>query len=284
MELETAEMKAIICSVDTLWPKDYIIRFLYIRLAPFFQRDLKYFLSTDEEKYQEFSQGFINRGMNIVCSTLADYYVELYASFGIRAKKVAANSARIPLFTVIVEGDTGYFYIDPLNDLFNNQYNLRTTEFGVVSHYKTLNNNYPFLQSLKSDYLNQIDSDLNLLETADNFFKDLHLKMTNRNFIRNHFNVEDNEKEKIFEYKMIFSSAELINLGKVSGAFERIQMYLFIEKMIFFKEEKKNLKIWLNKKYDFPRPSIEYTNFSTGNSVAFEEVEEKGQYVLKRLY
>lgn len=283
MEIETVEMKAIISSVDTLWPKDYIIRFLYIKLAPFFQRDLKYFLATDEEKYQQFSQGFINRGRNIVCSTLADYYVGLYARFGIKAKKIAANSTRIPLFAVIVEGDTGYFYINPLNDLFNNQYNLRTTEFGVVPHYKTLNNNYPFLHSLKSDYLNQIDNDLNLPETADNFFKTLHLKMTNRNFIRNNFNVEDNEKEKIFEHKMIFSSNELINLGKVSGAFERIKMYLFIEKIIFFKQEKKNLKIWLNKKYELPRPNIEYTNFSTGNSVAFEEVEEKGKYVLKRL-
>lgn len=284
MGIETTEMKSIIFSVDNLWPKDYIIRFLYIKLAPFFQRDLKYFLATDEEKYREFSQGFINRGRNIVCSTLADYYVELYARFGIRAKKVAANSTKIPLFAVIVEGDNGYFYIDPLNDLFNNQYNLRPTEFGVVPHYKTLKNDYPFLHSLKSDYLSQIDNDLNLPETADKFFKDLHLKMTNRSFIRNYFNVEDNEKEKIFKYKMIFSSNELINLGNVSGAFERIKMYTFIERKLFFKEEKKNLKIWLNKEYELPRPNIEYTNFSTGNSVAFEEVEEKGQYVLKRLY
>lgn len=282
--MENLEMRQIIESVDSSWSKDYIIRFLYVKLAPFFQRDLIYFLGSEEEKFQEYSQGFINRGLNIVCSTLADYYVELYNSFGINAKKIAANSAKIPLFAVIVEGDHGWFFIDPLNDLFNNQYRLKTTEFGVLPHYQTLSKNYPFLESLPSDYVDVIDKDLGLDDTLDEYFEELHLKMTNRHFVRNHFSADTNEREKIFQYKMEFSNDELINLGNVNGPFERIRLYLFLEKKMFFKAEKKNLKIWLNKDYDIPRPSIEYTNFSNNKKVGFEEIKDNKQFVLKRIY
>lgn len=71
-------------------------------MAPFFQRDLNYFLASDEEKMAQYNTGFINRGTKIVCSTLADFYVNLYEVFGIRSKKIAANSAEIPLFAIIV--------------------------------------------------------------------------------------------------------------------------------------------------------------------------------------
>lgn len=32
----TKEMMEIINSVDKSWPKDYIVRYLYVKLAPFF--------------------------------------------------------------------------------------------------------------------------------------------------------------------------------------------------------------------------------------------------------
>ncbi len=281
--METSEMRNIIESVNTKWPKDYIIRYLYVKLAPFFQKDLEYFLLSDEEKFVEYSNGFVNRGRNIVCSTLADYYVELFQSFGIKAVKIAANSAKIPLFAVVVEGDYGWFFIDPLNDLFNNQYRLKTTEFGVIPRYETLKRKCPYLTALDSSYVDNIDKELELDDTLDDYFEELHIKMTNRHFIRNHFLVENDEKEKIFQCKMEFSNDKLINLGKVSGPFERIRLYLFLEKKIFFKTEKKNLKIWLNREYDVPRPSIEYTNHLTNNSVRYEEVKDNKQFVLKRI-
>ncbi|MDE5888520.1 MAG: hypothetical protein K2H20_00715, partial [Bacilli bacterium] len=61
------EIQRIINSVNLSWSKDYIIRYLYVNLAPFFKRDLKYFLASDEEKYRQYQQGFINRGFDIVC-------------------------------------------------------------------------------------------------------------------------------------------------------------------------------------------------------------------------
>ena len=129
------EMQKIINNVDKSWSKDLIIRYLYVRLAPFFKRDLKYFLASEEEKYKEYEKGFINRGFDIVCSTLADYYVDLFSSLGINAKKIVANSAKIPLFALIVEGDNGWYFLDPINDLFSNQYGLETTEFGINFFY-----------------------------------------------------------------------------------------------------------------------------------------------------
>lgn len=278
--MKDSEMETIINNVKTNWSKDHTIRYLYIKLAPFFQRDLKYFLATEEEKFKEYSQGFINRGRNIVCSTLADYYVELFQIFGIRAKKIAANSAKIPLFTVIVEGDHGWFFIDPLTDLFNNQYGLKTTEFGAIPHYKTLEKNYPFLEKLPKEYIDKIDEDLKLPKTLDDYFRNLHLEMTNRHLIRKKFKTE-NEIE-IFRNKMEFSNQELINLGKVNGPFERIKLYLFLERVLFFKKEKRNLKIWLNKDYEIPRAQLEYTNFNTGDSTLYQEIKEDNQYVLKR--
>lgn len=278
--MKDSEMETIINNVKTNWSKDHTIRYLYIKLAPFFQRDLKYFLATEEEKFKEYSQGFINRGRNIVCSTLADYYVELFQIFGIRAKKIAANSAKIPLFTVIVEGDHGWFFIDPLTDLFNNQYGLKTTEFGAIPHYKTLEKNYPFLEKLPKEYIDKIDEDLELPKTLDDYFRNLHLEMTNRHLIRKKFKTE-NEIE-IFRNKMEFSNQELINLGKVNGPFERIKLYLFLERVLFFKKEKRNLKIWLNKDYEIPRAQLEYTNFNTGDSTLYQEIKEDNQYVLKR--
>lgn len=164
------EMNVIINKVNHSWPKDYIIRYLYINLAPFFQRDLEYFLANDSQKWEQYNQGFINRGKQVVCSTLADFYVNLYTSFNIKARKIIANSAKIPLFAIIVEGDYGWYFIAPLNDLFNNQYGLQPTEFGVIPHYKTLKNNYPYLIKLSKDYVKKIDEDLKTRKTLDEFF------------------------------------------------------------------------------------------------------------------
>lgn len=281
--MEELEIEQIINSVQANWSKDYIIRYLYVKLAPYFRKDLKYFLATEEEKLEEFKSGFVNRGKNIVCSTLADYYVNLYQTFGIEAKKIVANSAKIPLFAVIVRGNYGWFFIDPLNDLFNNQYGLKTTEFGMIPHYKTLTRNYPELVSLSKEYIEEIDKSLGLPATLDDYFDKLHLEMTNSNFCREHFNWHNSAREDLFIRKMEFSRDELLNIGKVSGPLERIKLYLFLERTLFFKYEKRNLKIWLNQDYEVPRTQIEYTNFSNGNSVLYQEVHDDKKFTLKRL-
>lgn len=279
----TEEMQTILNRVQPSWPKDYIIRYLYMNLAPFFKRDLFYFLADDEKKYEEFQAGFINRGRNIVCSTISDFFVTLFQNYGIRAKKVVANSAKIPLFAMIVEGDKGWYFIDPLNDLFHVQYHLKTTEYGMIPYYKTLSSTYPNLISLPQEYIAEIDCDLGIPKPLNDFFTIIHLEMTNRNRIVEHFQVSKEDRIELFNRKMNFANEHFINLGNVSGSFERLQLYMFLERILFFKSEKRDIKIYLDTAFSIPRPHIEYTNPYCGDRVIFEEQKKDGQYkLLKR--
>lgn len=277
------EMMKVLAGVNNNWPKDYIIRYLYINMAPFFQRDLNFFLATEEEKLRQYNLGFINRGDKIVCSTLADFYVNLYETFGIRSKKIIANSAQIPLFAVIVEGDYGWYYIDPLKDLFRNQYGLKPTEFGVIPYYKTLANNYPFLIQLNDDYINEIDNNIGFKNDLDDIFNMIHLEMTNRNFITDYFKLEKFDRKDLFERKLNFANEHLINIGSVNGPYERIQLYLFLEKIMFYKREKRNLRICLNCNDETFKPQIGYMDHENNNTVSYQEANDNGKFVLKKI-
>lgn len=277
------EMQKIINSVNLSWSKDYIVRYLYVNLAPFFRRDLKYFLATDEEKYKEYQVGFINRGFDIVCSTISDYFVNLFNSFGIRAIKTAANSAKIPLFAIVVEGDNGWYFIDPLNDLFNNQYGLKTTEFGIIPYYKTLNNNFPNLISLPKDYIDEMDENLGIDKSLSTYFDKLHIEISDRNLASELYQIPIRDRLAIFERKMEFANENLINLGHVNGAFERIRLYLFLERIMFFKKEKKNLTIYLDTIKSIPSVHIEYKTLHNGKSILFEEQKEQDKFVLRKI-
>lgn len=279
----TEEMQQVINKVNSSWSKDLIIRYLYVKLSPYFRRDLKYFLASEEEKMAEFKKGFVNRGNDIVCSTISDFFVNLFNSYGIKANKIAANSAQIPLFAIIVEGDHGWYFIDPLNDLFKNQYGLKTTEYGSIPHYKTLANNYPYLITLSQEYISDLDYQLDIDKSLNDFFKILQFEMTNRNIVAEHFNLSKENRIGLFQKKMEFANAELINIGNVKGPFERLQLYLFLERMLFFKTEKKALKIFLNTETQEPSPRIEYNNLLSEKTSIFQETKEDNQFVLKKV-
>ena len=278
-----AEMRRIVDNVDLSWSKDLIIRYLTVNLAPFFRRDLLYFLADEEEQYRQYQMGFINRGRNIVCSTLADFYVELFKTFGINARKIAANSTRIPLFAVIVEGDKGWYFIDFLNDLFNNQLGIKTTEYGKIPRYNTLRTNFPYLVLLSDEYINDIDLALGIDKSLSSYFSELHLWMTDKNSIRKSFKVDDADRIGVFLKKMAYANENIINLGHINGAFERIRLYLFLEKIMFFKTEKRNISISLDKTYSIPRPVIEYTSPYQKGTVSFVEERTDGEFILARI-
>lgn len=81
---------------------------------------------------------------------------------------------------------------------------------------------------------------------------------------------------------MEFANSYLINLGNVKGPFERNQIYLFLEKVMLYKTEKKNLTISLNSNYDIPRPEIQYFSNVQTNPIIFEEKQENGRFILTR--
>ena len=289
----TEEMMEIINSVDKSWPKDYIVRYLYVKLAPFFERDLGYFLASEEEKYEQYKKGFIKNGRHIVCSTFADFYVSLFQSFGIRAVKVAANSAKIPLFAVVVVGEQGLFYIDPLGDLFHNQYGLKTTEFGIVPRYQTVNRKYAGLTLLSPDYLNQMDMDLHLYSndtTLNDFFSHLHQKMTNRNAVSKYFDIDKKDLVGLFVARMNYANDHLINLGCVNGPFDRIKLYMFLEDQLFFGFEKSNITIKIDPKDENHRRLIDYsvkdkiTDKIIDKAGFVEERKEDKTFILKRRF
>lgn len=236
----------IINSINPGMSKDLIIYELYTSLAPFFERDLTYFLASDEEKYEKYQKGFTSKGRYIVCATLADFYVKTFKEFGINAIKVPANSAKIPLFVVLVEGELGWYYLDPLNDLFYNQYNLRPVNFGVVPRFKTINNNHPELVRLPSEYLTELEQSLNK-NYNDSLINDLHAKLAPRNVAYDFLCVPNGDQIKLTEEKLKFMNDFLINLGNVNGPYERVMLYLYLYTHLLDSSEKRRVNVLLNK-------------------------------------
>ncbi len=273
------EITHILKQVQSSWSKDVIIRYLYIKLAPCFKRDLKYFLATEEVKESEYSQGFVNRLPDVVCSTLADFYVNLFKEYDINSKKVVANSAKIPLFALVVRGEHGLYFLDPLSDLFANQYGLRPYFFGIIPRYKTINYAYPKLALLPKDYVAEIDNFLGF-QYLNDYFANLHLNLANRNNAYHYFGKDKNNKEDLRMDKINLYNEKLINLGQVQGTFERAQLYIFLNDTIMNKSEKKYTKVTIEK--DKKIPYISYKIIQPGQTIHYEEENQHGQYVLVR--
>lgn len=262
-------MEEIINQIGANWSKDLIIRFLYKELAPYFERDLLYFMVSDEEKEKQYQQGFINRFPKIVCSTLADFYVDLFKQFGINAKKVASNSAKIPLFAIIVEGDLGWYYIDPLSDLLANQYNLKPYFFGIIPRYNTIRITHPELIKLPPEYINELDNTLNFTY-LDEYFQTLHQKLSQRKSAYEFFGFNPSTPIDLKEPKVQFYNSHLINLGHVNGPYERAQLYKYLNDRILNHSEKRHVCIRIEEWEQNPHISLRLEN-KEGNILYTEE-------------
>lgn len=273
-------MEKVINQVKSNWPKDLIIRFLYIKLAPFFHRDPVYFYKSKEERYKEYEQGFINRFPDIVCSTLADYYVELFHDFGINAKKIVANSSKIPLFALIVEGDKGWYFLDPLADLVSNQYGTRPYFFGVIPRYNTVRSNYKELIKLPSEYVDELDNELGLAY-LDEFFHGLHSVMTQRKNAKEFFGYPPNMPIDLRETKLEFMNDNLINIGNVNGVFNRADLYLYLNDQILNRSEKKYVCTCIEG--DIENLYLSYYIKKKDEIIKYVEEKQNGVYRLTKL-
>ena len=273
-------MEKIINQIQSNWSKDLIIRFLYIKLAPYFERDLLYFLASQKEKEEQYKQGFINRFPHIVCATLADFYVDLFKQFDISAKKIQVNSAHIPLFALIVKGDKGWYYLDPLSDLFSNQYGLKPYFFGVIPRYKTIRSTHPEMIRLPHEYIEELDFTLEI-NYLDDYFNGLHLILTNRKSANAFFDLPQNERIDLKEIKIKFYSNELINLGNVNGPFERALLYKFLNDEILNKGEKRFTKVRLIRGIENPHISLELIDRE--KSIIYEEIKQDKKYILTKI-
>ncbi len=275
----------IINQVQSTWPKDIIIRYLYIKLAPYIERDLYYFLADEEEKERQFKQGFINRFPYVVCATLADFYVDLFKQFGINAKKIIARNgnekSKVPLFALIVEGERGWYFLNPLADLFYNQYELKPSSFGIIPRYETVRNNFKEIIQLPSEYVNELDTELNI-KFLDDYFSNLHQIFAIKSKAKLFFGLPNENEIDLKERKIEFYNDKLINLGCVNGAFERAQLYNFLNNKSLNREEKKYTKVKIVGGIENPHISVKLIN--RNEIISYEEEKNNGKYTLKKIY
>lgn len=234
-------------SVNSTWTKDQIIRFLYIKLAKYVHRDLQYFLQSPEERKRQFDLGFINRFPDTVCYTLSEFYCAALNEFGIDATVERANSATVPLYGIVVEGERGKNFLLPLEDLFLNQYGLMPKAFGIVPKFKTINMVHPNLVRLEDDYLSDIDESLGI-EYIDQIFDSLVPQMMDFQSACSLLNVEDPSSipyKDLKEQKLDYFGSHFINLGNLDGTFERCQLYKFLSEKFMTRRERDHVLVYI---------------------------------------
>lgn len=125
----TDKINKIINETNPHWKKDEIIRYLYVKLAPYFERDLEYFFADKPKQLKMYKEGFKKNTNLVVCKTLSEIYQNIYNEFNIKSIIITTNKKEIPHHTLIVNGDFGWYCIDLLKDLVANQLGLRTLFF-----------------------------------------------------------------------------------------------------------------------------------------------------------
>lgn len=278
------EMMEIICNVDSSWTKDQIIRYLYIKLAPFFRRDIEYFLKSPKEQIEIFKNGFSFNYKDIVCVTLCQFYADLFKEFNIDSVIVPVTKANPPLHALLVNGNSGWYYLDPLSDLFYNQYGLRPAYFGVlVSSYSEnflkIANQYS-LKQLDKKYLEELDQNFSF-EYLNTYFTQLHGIFSVRNNAFQFFGLDKKDKMGLLERKVEFFDDKLINLGNVNGILERCRLYLYLIGKLFDKSEKKYTEVCCEDKQNI----ILKVGVAHEGDILTREYQEinDGEYHLKRI-
>jgi len=275
------EIEEITSKVKYYWTKDLIIRFLYKELAPCFHRDLTFFLTSEEEKITQLKEGLSNNFPAVNCSSLADFYISLLKQYEINAKKVVASSGKIPLYALIVEGDFGQYYLDPINDLFENQYNLKPKSFAVLPRYQPLREEYKELVGLDEEYLSQLDNILGFSDYNDNAFSYLHKNLAHKHNACKFFGLPREITTMELIEKKLSLYQTLINKGEIEGYFERAQLYLYLNNQILNRGEKQNVCVKVDG--GITNPYISYQIRGKGELVQYqEEKNEKGYVLLKK--
>lgn len=284
-ELFNQKINLFVKNIPSFSRKDLTIYYVYRKLAPYFQRDLSFFMANPEKQLDIYNQGFVMQGEKVVCKTICEYYGRVYRKLHIDFKIITTNNKLIPHYAMLVSGDSGWFMIDPLKDLCCNQLGFQPCFFGVVPTYGTLKSLYPGVISLDANYVFSLAKETNTLSFGnflDTFFDLLHQDIfhsSNYDFV---FCKKDDEISTI-QAKLKFISDHLLNLGKVSGIYERKQYYGYLKPCLFNRPECSYFEVNITEDYNL---SIVIYKDLECKYKAFEYVEvrnEDGQYSLKRV-
>ncbi len=277
-------INAFIKTIDPKWSKDLKIRYVYRKLALFFQRDLNYFLADSETKLKYFQAGFKMVDNNIVCLSICQYYKRVFKRIGIESKIIKATTSEIPHYAMIVHGNYGWFYLNPLLDLMVNQVGMITSYFGVTPHQKanTVRNNYPYLIDLDFEYVKSLDEQLGFLYCGyylDDFFDMIFQEITNKKKFQT---ILDPNLTEV-ECKMKFASEHLIHIGSKLGLFERKLFYERLIYVLFSKKKHNDMKV--NFTFSDDRLCFLYLPTSSNkinDGMIFTEKKDQNQYHLIR--
>lgn len=289
----------IIRSVNKSWPKDLIIRYLYVKLAPGFQRDLDFFMSPTEIQLAIISGEipFKKDNIHMFCKTICEYYHELFKEFDIESEVITTNKKIIQHYALIVKGDTCYFCIDPLKDLMRNQTGLRSGYFGFLPKSKTQDNRtlYPHITALNPEYIKEMDQYLGLLSCnmyTEDFLSALHesifhrpndrllnfLSSKNQNieFAHNIYAKCNTANDYVIEAKIELMNRYIINTGNCPGLMERDQFYDEVVSFLFSRNERRKITIGIQDR------ELTIVNNSDDGPIAYTESCENGVYKLER--
>lgn len=242
----------IIHTVNRSWLKDLIIRHLYVKLAPYFQRDLNFFFASEEVQYQMFISDKIELP-NVICSSLCKYYKNLYEQYSIDCIIITTNQKLVPHHALLVKGEIGWYFIDPLKDLMANQVGIKPNFYGIIysRKYFNLKEQYPYITTLPKEYVEELDSFLKLYPEAiylNDILNILHSELTtNKSYISLnqyfHSSLQAKDKQEITEAKIKFMNNHLVNYASIPGKMERTQFYDYILTRILNHTENKHANI-----------------------------------------
>lgn len=275
------KINSFVKQVPSYGKKDLTIFYIYQNLAPFFQRDIAYFESDSSNQIEVYQKGFVMKGANVVCKTICQYYGRVLKRLHIEFKIIPTNEKKVPHFAMIVHGDNGWYYMDPLKDLLANQMGFFPRFFGVLLNYGLVPIKYPGLIELNKDYIQELAIQTNNFSYGH--FTDFFLDLLHDEFfqkpIQSFFNCATDEFSMIL-VKLKFLSQYLININSIPGLYERWQYYSYLKSRVFNRPECEKVKIEI-KDFDFIQISVIDSNNSS--AIFQESVDEDNQYFLKRV-
>lgn len=284
-ELFNQKINFFVKHVPSFSRKDLTIYYVYRKLAPYFQRDLDFFMASQERQLQIYEQGFEMQGENVVCQTICQYYGHVFRKLHIDFKIITTNNKLVPYFALLVSGDYGWFLIDPLKDLYRNQMGFQPNFFGVIPFGGTVRELYPYLISLDNNYILSLAKETNTLPFGnflDVFFELLHQDIFQSS--NGDFGLEKGANEiSIIQAKLKFISDYLLNMGEVLGNYERRQYHSYLKTCFFNRPECNHIDIRITD--DFQLSIVIYEDLERQHKVAeyLEFRDCDNEYRLKRV-
>lgn len=232
--------------------KEMLMRYLYLELGKMYRRDAKFFYGTDEEKTEIYNKNVDVNGeeVDIICKSIGEIYVKIFEQVGIKAKCVnKKTNSPFPHIDIIASPDDGehWYYMNPMDDLYRIQGNLKTQRYGSKT------SKYEGLSNYTEEELRQMDNALGYTYQGmymDEVFDKMKSEFMNRAKLKDHILRErpdltnrDLTKDFLLEYKIDFVMKYITEFEKMKGYIELKKYQKEIFGRLLNQTERKKVKI-----------------------------------------